>query len=70
MARKTPGKHRQPWTKGDEKQLKKLAKGNTPTGLLAYELERSEDAIRGKASEIGLSLKPVNRSPDNRRKKK
>jgi len=70
MARKTPGKNRQPWTKGDEKQLKKLANGNTPTGLIAHKLERSEDAIRGKAGEINQSLKPTNKSPYNRRKKK
>lgn len=63
---KTPGKHRQPWTKTDEKKLKKLAKGNTPTPLIAYDLERSEDAIRGKAGEIGQSLKPTNKSPYNR----
>lgn len=67
---KTPGKHRKPWTAADEKRLKKLAKGNTPTGLIAYELERSEDAVRGKASEIKQSLKPTNKSPYNRRKKK
>jgi len=66
---KTPGKHHQPWTKADEKKPQKLARGNTPTPLIAYDLERSEDAIRGKASEMDLSLKPTNKSPYNRRKK-
>lgn len=65
---KTPAKHGQSWTATDEIQLKKLAKGNTPTGLIAYKLERTEDAIRSKASEIDISLKPVNQSPYNRRK--
>lgn len=49
-------------------RLRKLAKGNTPTGLIAYEPDRTEDAIRSKASEIDVLLKPVNQSPYNRRK--
>lgn len=65
---KTPKKHGKAWTATDENQLKKLARGNTPTRLIAYELERTEDAIRAKASEIDLSLKPTNQSPYNRRK--
>ncbi len=67
---KTPAKHRQDWTSTDERRLKKLAKGNTPTGLIAHELKRTKASIENKASEIGQSLKPVNRSPYNRQKKK
>ena len=33
---------------------------NTPTGLIAYELGRIEDAMRSHASETDRSLKPVN----------
>ncbi len=67
MATKNKGKS---WTKNDIQKLKKLVKGNTPTGLIAYELGRTESGVRSKASELGISLKPVNKSPYNRRKKK
>lgn len=69
MPRKTPPNSGRPWTPADEAKLEKLAKGNTPTGLIAYELSRSESAIRSHASDIDLSLKPTNQSPYNRRKK-
>ena len=68
MAKK-PAKQNQRWTPGEVKQLKKLAKGNTPTPLIAHRLKRSEAGVRGKASDIDLSLKPTNKSPYNRRKK-
>jgi len=68
MAKK-PTNQGKSWTGTQETKLKKLAKGNTPTGLMAYELGRSEAAVRAKAGELGVSLKPVNKSPYNRRKK-
>ncbi|MBP8945272.1 MAG: hypothetical protein KBG25_05125 [Paludibacteraceae bacterium] len=46
-----------------------MVKGNTPTGLIAHQLGRSEDAVRSKASNLNISLKPTNQSPYNRRKK-
>jgi hypothetical protein len=67
MAKK-PANANKRWTKQAEKELRKLAKGNTPTGLLAYKLKRTEPGVRGKASEMGVSLKPTNKSPYNRRK--
>lgn len=69
MAKK-PKNHGKEWSKADIDKLKKLVKGNTPTGLLAYELGRTENSIRSKSSDINLSLKPTNKSPYNRRKKK
>lgn len=65
---KTPANHNTAWTDQQNAQLRRLADGNTPTGLIAHNLGRSEDAIRSHASEIGVSLKPVNQSPYNRRK--
>lgn len=56
------------WTGPDLRQLKALAAGNTPTGLIAYRLQRTPGAVQSKASEVGVSLKPVNQSPYNRRK--
>lgn len=57
------------WSSADLKKLEKLADGNTPTGLIAYHLKRSESAIYSKASEQNISLHPTNKSPYNRRKK-
>jgi hypothetical protein len=50
------------------RQLRTLAGGNTPTGVLSVKLQRPEGAIRSKAQREGISLKPVNRSPYNRRR--
>ncbi len=66
---KTPANNGKAWTPADDKKMDKLIKGNTPTGLIAYELGRTEGAIRSHASEEGKSLKPVNQSPYNRQKK-
>jgi hypothetical protein len=58
----------QPWSAEDMLQLRTLAKRNTPTGVLSLKLQRPEAAIRSKAQREGISLRPVNRSPYNRRK--
>jgi hypothetical protein len=65
---KTPSNHGKQWSQQDVTQLKQLAKGNTPTGLIAYKMGRTEDAVRTKASDASISLKPTNQSPYNRRK--
>ena len=57
------------WSNEDVKNLKKLVGGNTPTPLIAHKIKRTEDAVRAKAGELGISLKPVNQSPYNRQKK-
>jgi hypothetical protein len=56
-----------PWTPTQERQLRALARGNTPTGVMSLKLGRSQDAVRSKASELDVSLKPTNKSPYNRR---
>ena len=66
---KTPKNSGKQWTPTDDAQLRKLAKQNTPTGLIAHDLGRSEGAVYSHASEIDVSLKPVNQSPYNRRHK-
>ena len=58
----------EPWSKEDLKELKTLAKANTPTGVISLKLERPPSAIRSKAQREGISLGPANRSPYNRRK--
>lgn len=60
---KTPTNHGKPWTPAQENQLKKLAEQNTPTRVMGIKLQRTEDAIRSKASELDISLKPTNQSP-------
>lgn len=58
-----------PWTPDDIKTLKQMAEENTPTRVMGLKLGRTEDAVRAKASEESVSLKPTNQSPYNRRKK-
>lgn len=57
------------WTSKDVSNLRTLANQNTPTRVIGLKLGRTEDAIRTKASEKNISLKPTNQSPYNRRKK-
>lgn len=56
------------WTKGDVSQLRTLANQNTPTRVIGLKLGRTVDAVRTKASEKNISLKPTNQSPYNRKK--
>lgn len=65
MPAKNSGKQ---WTAAEVKQLKELADGNTPTRVIGLKLGRSEDAVQSKASNEGISLKPTNQSPYNRKK--
>ena len=57
----------QPWSDEEIKELRTLARGNTPTGVMSLKLQRPEAAIRSKAQREGISLKPINRSPYNRK---
>jgi hypothetical protein len=51
------------WTDDDVQQLRDLAAGNTPVGVMTVKLGRTEDAIRAKAQTEDISLTPPNRSP-------
>lgn len=53
-----PKKSHQKWTPTDKKQLRSLAKSNTPTPQIAKKLERSKSAVENKASDLKVSLKP------------
>ncbi len=57
------------WTKPLVQEVKKLAKGNTPTRVIGLKLGRTPAAVQSKASEKGVSLNPPNQSPYNRRTK-
>lgn len=56
------------WTSKEVTQLEKLAGQNTPTRVIGLKLGRTPDAVRSKASNEGISLKPTNQSPYNRKK--
>ena len=56
-----------PWTRKDVADLKDLAGRNTPTRVIGLKLGRTEDAVRSKAGEKRISLKPTNQSPYNKR---
>lgn len=56
-----------PWSASETKQLRQLADQNTPTRVIGLKLGRTEGAIRSKASDEGVTLKPTNQSPYNRR---
>jgi hypothetical protein len=66
---KTPPNHGKPWTPEEVKTLEKLADQNTPTRVIALKLKSTEGAVRLKASEEEVWLKPTNQSPYNRQKK-
>lgn len=61
MAR-TPNAGKQ-WTPTQVKELRQLARENTPTRVMGIKLGRTEDAVRAKAQDEGVSLKPTNQSP-------
>lgn len=65
MSAKNSGK---PWTPGQVQELKALAAGNTPTRVIGLKMGRSPSAVQTKASAEGVSLKPTNQSPYNRKK--
>ena len=47
------------------KQLRSLAKANTATGVISLKMQRPPASIASKAQREGISLRPVNRSPEN-----
>jgi len=57
----------QEWTGEDVRTLRQLARANTPTGVISLKMGRTETAVRSKAQREGISLRPSNRSPYNRR---
>lgn len=69
MAKK-PQKSGTAWTNADKKELRTLINQNTPTRVMGLKLKRTPGAVQSKANHLGLSTKPTNQSPYNRRKKK
>jgi len=57
------------WTATQLRQLSELARKNMPTRVIGLKLGRTENAVRTKASEKGVSLKSRNQSSFHRQKK-
>lgn len=66
---KAPKNHGKDWKTADVRELRKLAAGNTLTRVIGLKLGRTEDAVKSKAGDENVSLKPTNQSPYNKRKK-
>ena len=66
---KSPANHGKSWTPSDDRQLRQLAQGNTPTRVIGIKMGRTPGAVQIHASEIGESLKPTHQSPYGTAKK-
>ena len=60
---KWPDNKGKQWTLGQVKELKQLAKENTPTRVIALKTGRTPAAVSNKASDVGVSLRPTNQKP-------
>ena len=65
---KQPAHHREPVPPAVVRQVRELARGNTPTRVIGIKTGRTPDAVYQIASKNGISLDPPNQSPYNRRK--
>jgi len=51
---KTPSNSGKPWKPAEVKQLRELARENTPTRVIRLKLERTPEAVQSKASEENI----------------
>lgn len=56
------------WTRAEVAELRQLARENTPTRVIGLKLGRTEGAVRTRASQEGITLKPTNQPPYGTRK--
>jgi hypothetical protein len=66
---KTPPNHGKPWDAKQDAALRREARQNTPTRVIALHLGRTPASIQGHASGLGVSLKPTNQSPYGTKKR-
>lgn len=55
----------QEWTPQEISELKKLG-GRVPTRVIGLKLQRPVRGVQAKAQEIGMSLRPNNKSPKSK----
>lgn len=68
----TGGRRRQPWSEEDDAELARLIAARHRPSHIAEQLQRTLDAVRGRASQLGLALpstlrpwrQPVLRRPE------
>lgn len=60
---KQPARHGKHWTPEEIKELRHLAKGNTPTRVIGIKLGRTESSVETKADEMDITLMPPNQPP-------
>ncbi len=59
MSEATSSRHsREEWADDEVQELRHLAAGNTPVGVMSVRLGRTEDAIRSKAKAEGSRCRP------------
>jgi len=63
VAPKKPANSGKDWGPKEVAQLKMELRSNTPTRMIGHHLKRSPGAVQQKASSLGLSTKPTNKSP-------
>jgi len=56
---KRPSKHGKSWSPTDINELRRLAKESTPARVIGIKLDRTESAVRSKASELKIFLGPA-----------
>lgn len=57
------------WTPSQVSNVRRLAAGNTPTGVIALKMRRTKAGIYSLAQRKGISLNPTNRRPYTRRRR-
>ena len=57
------------WTAPEKRELRQLARENTPTRVIGLKLGRTAAAVQNQASSQGTSLKPTNQSPYGTKKR-
>lgn len=57
-----PARSGERWTRSEVSQLRQEARDNTETERIATNHQRTESAIRSKASDENISLKPKDKS--------
>ncbi len=54
-----PQKHKRPWSKLDETQLKEMYRKRVPHRQIASKLRRTLNAVESKATELGLAVRKL-----------
>jgi hypothetical protein len=67
MAKQAPNSGKA-WTPQADSQLRREVAGSTPPGVISLHLGLTEDAIRSRAGDIDVSLKPTSQSPSGTKK--